>query len=105
MTDKRKFYQLTPQERRDELVHQQVLSTESARILTEQPALTEDVANHLIENQIGQFSLPLGVVNHISINHQDVIVPMVTEEPSVVAYRQSCGKNFQSSGWCHHSYL
>ena len=51
MTDKRKFYQLTPQERRDELVHQQVLSTESARILTEQPALTEDVANHLKSNR------------------------------------------------------
>lgn len=98
MTDKRKFYQLTPQERRDELVHQQVLSTESARILTEQPALAEDVANHLIENQIGQFSLPLGVVNHISINHQDVIVPMVTEEPSVVAAANHAAKIFNQAG-------
>ena len=39
----------------------------------------------MIENAIGTFSLPLGVATNFKINGKDYVVPMVIEEPSVIA--------------------
>jgi len=42
-------------------------------------------ADKMVENAIGTFSLPLGVATNFKINGQDYLVPMVIEEPSVIA--------------------
>ncbi|MFG1954251.1 hydroxymethylglutaryl-CoA reductase, degradative [Micromonospora sp. NPDC048830] len=47
--------------------------------------LQVEQANHLIENVIGVMSLPVGVATNFTINGRDVLVPMATEEASVVA--------------------
>ena len=39
----------------------------------------------MVENAIGTFSLPLGIATNFKINGKDYIVPMVIEEPSVIA--------------------
>lgn len=39
----------------------------------------------MVENAIGTFSLPLGVATSFKINGKDYLVPMVIEEPSVIA--------------------
>lgn len=39
----------------------------------------------MVENAIGTFSLPLGVATNFKINGKDYVVPMVIEEPSVIA--------------------
>ena len=44
-----------------------------------------DKADKMIENAIGTFSLPLGVATNFKINNKDYVVPMVIEEPSVIA--------------------
>jgi hydroxymethylglutaryl-CoA reductase len=44
-----------------------------------------DQADHMIENVIGVFGLPLGVATNFLINGREVLVPMAIEEPSVVA--------------------
>ena len=44
-----------------------------------------DKADKMIENAIGTFSLPLGIATNFKINHKDYVVPMVIEEPSVIA--------------------
>jgi len=44
-----------------------------------------DKADKMIENAIGTFSLPLGVATNFKINGKDYVVPMVIEEPSVIA--------------------
>lgn len=44
-----------------------------------------EVAEQMSENVIGTFSLPLGVATNFRINKRDYLVPMVVEEPSVVA--------------------
>ena len=44
-----------------------------------------DEADPLAENVIGVFALPLGVATNFRINGRDVMVPMVIEEPSVIA--------------------
>ncbi len=39
----------------------------------------------MIENVIDTFALPLGIALNFVVNGRDVLVPMVIEEPSVVA--------------------
>ena len=39
----------------------------------------------MVENAIGTFSLPLGIATNFKINGRDFLVPMVIEEPSVIA--------------------
>lgn len=76
----KKFYQLTPAQRRATLN----LSKKHQEIL-ENMALDADIANNLIENQISEFELPMGLARNFVVNGYTYQVPMVTEEPSVVA--------------------
>ncbi len=48
-------------------------------------ALDLDQADHMVENVIGTFALPLAIAANFVVNGRDVLVPMVIEEPSVVA--------------------
>jgi len=42
-------------------------------------------ADKMVENAIGTFSLPLGIATNFKINGKDYVIPMVIEEPSVIA--------------------
>ena len=44
-----------------------------------------DLADHLSENVIGVMSVPLGVATNLVVDGVDVLVPMATEESSVIA--------------------
>ena len=80
----KKFYQLSPKERLAQLSLEGKLTPDMLQAL-QQTALSEEVANHLIENQISDVSIPLGVVRHFKVNQKDYVIPLATEEPSVVA--------------------
>ncbi|MFN2302451.1 MAG: 3-hydroxy-3-methylglutaryl-CoA reductase, partial [Anaerolineales bacterium] len=82
---RKKFYHLTPAERRQRLMDEGYLSDEDAAILSGELGLTSDGADHMIENVIGTFNLPLGIARHFRINGREVPIPMVVEEPSIVA--------------------
>ena len=82
--EKKKFYELTPEQRRQRLVQEKVISQAEATGFKES-VLTEDIANHLIENQISQVEIPLGVALNFQVNGQKKWIPMATEEPSVIA--------------------
>jgi hydroxymethylglutaryl-CoA reductase len=49
-------------------------------------------ANKMIENAIGTFSLPVGIATNFKINNKDYLVPMVIEEPSVIAAASKAAK-------------
>ena len=83
--EKRKFYQLTQQERLAQLMETPGLSESDAKILSGEEGLSAEDADHMIENVIGTFSLPLGIARYFKINGRDIPVPMVVEEPSIVA--------------------
>jgi len=51
-----------------------------------------DDADKMIENAIGTFSLPLGIATNFRINDKDYLVPMVIEEPSVIAAASKAAK-------------
>ncbi len=80
-----KFHQMSPERRRETLVSEGVLTPKQAEELGRTRGLDPDVARNLIENVIGQYSLPLGVARNLTVNGKTYQVPMVTEEPSVVA--------------------
>ena len=55
-------------------------------------------ANKMIENAIGTFALPLGIATNFQINEKDYLVPMVIEEPSVVAAASKAAKIARKHG-------
>lgn len=71
---------MSPQERLNSLN----LSEKSQEILGEM-ALDTTILDNLIENQISEFELPMGIAQNFVINEQSFLIPMVTEEPSVIA--------------------
>ena len=86
---------------------------EKLNIISNFSDLTEDELNHLknatggidfehankmIENAIGTFSLPLGIATNFMINNKDYLVPMVIEEPSVVAAASKAAKIARING-------
>ncbi|KZK10818.1 MAG: hydroxymethylglutaryl-CoA reductase, degradative [Lactococcus cremoris] len=77
---RKKFYQMSPQERLNSLN----LSEKNQEILSEM-ALDTNILDNLIENQISEFELPMGIAQNFVINGQSFLIPMVTEEPSVIA--------------------
>ena len=62
------------------------LSDDEAKILEKaNGGISFENADKMVENAIGTFSLPLGVATNFKINGRDFLVPMVIEEPSVIA--------------------
>ncbi|TFD32240.1 hydroxymethylglutaryl-CoA reductase, degradative [Cryobacterium cryoconiti] len=94
-----RFYQLSVSERIALLEQRGVLSTDAAAQLTGgTSALDVAAADRLIENVIGVFSLPMGLGLNFQINGQDYLVPMVVEEPSIVAAVSSTARLVRQAG-------
>ncbi|HLU11280.1 MAG TPA: hydroxymethylglutaryl-CoA reductase, degradative [Oceanobacillus sp.] len=60
--------------------------------------LTAAQADHMIENAVGVYALPLGIATNFLINNMDFLIPMVIEEPSVVAAVSNAAKLFRAGG-------
>jgi len=60
--------------------------------------LLPEQSDHMIENVIGVFGLPLGLGLNFLINDKDYIVPMVVEEPSIIAAVSASAKIVRNSG-------
>ena len=92
------FYKLSTEERLREVAEFAGLDEKETAILGSADSLDDDKADHMIENVIGKFALPMGVAINFVINGKDVIIPMVTEEPSVVAACSNAAKMARPSG-------
>jgi hydroxymethylglutaryl-CoA reductase len=79
------FYKLSPQERMDIIRGLADLTEEEAQALSGVAGLDREQADHMIENVVGVFGLPLGIATNFLINGRDYLIPMAVEEPSVVA--------------------
>ncbi|NVY96757.1 hydroxymethylglutaryl-CoA reductase, degradative [Lactobacillus sp. DCY120] len=96
-----KFYELTTAQRLDYLQEKGYLTVADRQLLQSSPALPEEIASHLVENQIGSFPLPLGLANHFLIDGQAYLVPLATEEPSVIAAASNAAGRISRSGGFH----
>jgi hydroxymethylglutaryl-CoA reductase len=91
------FYKQSVEERQSLLRERYHLSTAELRTL-ERGGLTVELANRLTENVVGVCGLPLGLAAHFQINNRDYMIPMVIEEPSVVAGCSHAAKLVRASG-------
>ncbi len=80
-----KFHELSLASRWARLAERGSLGPEALAALSGKAGLDPDQADHMIENTIGTFSLPLGLALNFVINGREILVPMAIEEPSVVA--------------------
>ncbi len=91
------FYKLSPKERLSK-VNDIVNFTDEEKKLILNGGLNLDEANAMRENVIGLYSLPLSIATNFKINNKDYLVPMVGEEPSVVAGASKAAKIARSFG-------
>ncbi len=92
------FRSLDPAQRLAHIVAKTGLNVQESALLSEAGALPLESANGMIENVIGKFELPYAVAGYFQINGRDVLVPMVVEEPSVVAAASFMAKLVRASG-------
>ena len=93
------LHELTVAERINELDRLGWLSSVDAELLKQgRYVLLSARADTMVENVIGTFGLPLAIAPNFVVNGRDYIVPMVVEEPSVVAAVSGAAKLARSSG-------
>ena len=93
-----KFYNLSIAERLQQMADTGILNIEELAALSGEQGLTLSQADHMIENVVGTYSLPLGIAQHFIINGREILVPMVIEEPSVVAAASYMARLAQAGG-------
>jgi hydroxymethylglutaryl-CoA reductase len=86
------FYKLPLEERLKIIAKWADLSEEEVKTLSNFGNLPQDIAVRMIENVIGGMTYPFAVAVNFLINGRDYIVPMVIEEPSVVAAASNAAK-------------
>lgn len=90
------FAQKTPQERAT--IVSKLLTPETLDILQENKNLSLETANNMAEHVLGTFSLPFAIAPDFLIDGKTYHLPMVTEEPSVVAAASFAAKLIKRSG-------
>ncbi|MFJ8787901.1 hydroxymethylglutaryl-CoA reductase, degradative [Streptomyces sp. NPDC102462] len=76
---------LSVSERRARIARSAAADPESLKVLDPERGLTLEQADHMVENAIGVLGVPLGVATNFTVNGRDYLIPMATEEPSVIA--------------------
>ena len=79
------FSKASPAERIEKLAQAGLLSEEGLQTLRDNETLPLSLANEMVENVLGTLALPFGLAPGFQIDGKEVQVPMVTEEPSVIA--------------------
>ena len=92
------FRHLSREDKLEQLESYGWLSSDNHDILLNHPLIDEDIANSLIENVIGQGTLPVGLLPEIIVDDQPYVVPMMVEEPSVVAAASYGAKLVNNTG-------
>jgi len=112
MTDSRipGFYKRSVRERRnavlENLSRDEPESTagtllDNADTILEHGGLSSEQADLIVENVLGIYSLPFGVALNATINDEDRMIPMVVEEPSVIAAASNASKMIRAGGGFH----
>lgn len=92
------FYKLSIEERLKTVSEFADLTNEEIELLKNYGALDIETANRMIENVISTYQLPLGIAVNFLINNRDYLIPMVIEEPSVVAAASNAAKMTREGG-------
>lgn len=97
------FYKLPPSERLAIVKDFAGLTDEEVALLQNTGSLPMDTVDHMVENVIGVFPEPLGLAVNFQINGKDYLIPMATEEPSVIAAACYAAKMIRDGSGFHTS--
>ncbi|MCK5258048.1 MAG: 3-hydroxy-3-methylglutaryl-CoA reductase, partial [Thermoplasmatales archaeon] len=84
------FYKMSVDKRIEFVKEFSDLAEEDVNIISS--SLDIETADRMVENVLGKFELPLGLAVNFVINDKDYIIPMVTEESSVIAAASNAAK-------------
>jgi hydroxymethylglutaryl-CoA reductase len=97
------LYKLPPKERLTIIKDFAGLTEEEVRLLENTGSLPMEIADRMVENLIGVFPEPMGIGVNFQINGKDYLIPMATEEPSVIAAASYAAKMIRDGGGFHTS--
>lgn len=100
-SDISQFYKLSLTERQNQLARMFNLDKDDRDLLKNLGYLTKSQIDTMIENVVGSYQLPFGIALNFKINGIDYIIPMVIEEPSVVAAASNAAKIARKHGGFH----
>ncbi|MBE0398745.1 hydroxymethylglutaryl-CoA reductase, degradative [Halomonas sp. FME1] len=92
------FYQLSPRERLRIVADMSGLDAAGEAHLADTGNLPAGTADSMIENVIGTLNIPIGVATNLIIDGEEPLVPMATEESSVVAAVCNAARQCRDSG-------
>lgn len=92
------FYKKSIAQRQQILAKERGLLAEDIALLNKEGPLPLAIADTITENVIGTFALPFSVAPNFLINGKEYVVPMVIEEPSVVAAASNAAKMAREKG-------
>ncbi|WP_159998923.1 hydroxymethylglutaryl-CoA reductase, degradative [Roseomonas sp. 18066] len=79
------FHRMSAEERREAVAAFAELDGAATAQLARDGNIDPHLAEHMIENMVSSIAIPIGVATNLRIDGEDVLVPMATEESSVVA--------------------
>ncbi|MDN5896027.1 MAG: hypothetical protein L0H93_18625, partial [Nocardioides sp.] len=97
------FRNVDPAERRGVVTEAAGLPDGALDAVTTDNGLGIEQADQMIENVVGLFGIPLGVATNFIINGVELLVPMATEEPSVIAAASNAARIARATGGFHTS--
>ena len=92
------FHRLSIEERLDQIASMTELGQDEIQCLKKFGNLPEETANGMVENVIGVMGIPFGVATNLILDGKEILVPMATEESSVIAAVCNASKQCRSSG-------
>lgn len=92
------FFKKTLEERLNLVKDFSSLDEKTVDSFTNSDVLSLESADQMVENVIGRIHIPLGVATNVIINRKDYLVPMATEEASVIAAASNAAKLVRDTG-------
>src|ERR671920_610334 len=89
---------MNQKERLEYIKNKTNLSVKEIELFKDTSIFKFDDINKMIENAIGIFQIPLGIANNFVINDKEYLIPMATEEPSVIAAASNAAKIVKETG-------
>ena len=93
------FYKLSQAQRRTAVQQATGLSEAQVRLLEASTGcLGAERLEAMVENAVGVMQVPLGIATNFLVNNKDYLIPMATEEPSVIAASSFAAKLARETG-------
>ncbi|MHA1908593.1 MAG: hydroxymethylglutaryl-CoA reductase, degradative [Candidatus Thorarchaeota archaeon] len=92
------FYKLSREDRVKKLAEVTGIPVEELGVLADPGKVDMEILDHMIENVVGAMTIPLGIATNFRVNGKDYLIPMATEEPSVVAAASNAARMARTFG-------